>query len=72
MLTRDQLCTENDIHHMVHSFYDKVRQDEQLGPVFNAHIQDWDTHLGRMVQFWSSMVRGTGTYEGTPMPKQTE
>ena len=69
MLTRDQLCTENDIHYMVHSFYDKVRQDDQLGPVFNAHIQNWDTHLGRMVQFWSSMVRGTGTYEGTPMPK---
>jgi hemoglobin len=22
-----------------------------------------------MVQFWSSMLRGTGTYEGTPMPK---
>ena len=69
MLARDQLCTEDDIRHMVHTFYDKVRQDDQLGPVFNAHIHDWDTHLGRMVQFWSSMVRGTGTYEGTPMPK---
>ena len=69
MSTRDQLCSEEDIQDMVHQFYDKIRQDGVLGPIFNAHIHDWDTHLGRMVQFWSSMLRGTGTYEGTPMPK---
>ena len=69
MSTRDQRCTEAEIEQMVHLFYGKVRQDEQLGPVFNAHVHDWDAHLGRMVQFWSSLLRGTGTYEGTPMPK---
>ena len=69
MSTRDQLCTEEDIRQMVNRFYDQVRNDAKLGPVFNTHIHDWDTHLERMVQFWSSMLRGTGTYQGTPMPK---
>lgn len=69
MSTRDTLCTEDEIRQMVHLFYDRIRQDDQLGPVFNHHIHDWDNHLQRMVDFWSSMLRGTGTYEGTPMPK---
>src|SRR3546814_12941635 len=40
-----------------------------LGPIFKRHIHDWDTHLGIMVRFWSSLLLGTGTYSGTPMPK---
>ncbi|HWK60901.1 MAG TPA: group III truncated hemoglobin [Eoetvoesiella sp.] len=68
MATRDELCTEEEVTTLVYSFYDRVRADEALGPIFNGHIQDWDKHLKRMVQFWSSMLRGTGTYSGTPMP----
>lgn len=69
MTQRDTLCTEEDIVTLVHRFYDRIRQDDILGPVFAAHIHDWDTHLSRMVSFWSSLLRGTGTYDGTPMPK---
>ena len=68
MSTRDELCTEEEITTLVYQFYDKIRADEILGPIFNTHIQDWDTHLQRMVRFWSSLLRGTGTYSGTPMP----
>ena len=69
MAARDDLCTEEEIITLVYNFYDRVRADVKLGPIFNAHIHDWDTHLGRMVQFWSSLMRGTGTYSGAPMPK---
>jgi len=65
---RDDLCTEAEVSELVHGFYDRVRNDEVLGPIFDAHIQDWGKHLDRMVQFWSSMLRGTGNYSGTPMP----
>lgn len=54
---------------LVYGFYDRVRADAMLGPVFNQHIHDWDTHLGIMVRFWSSLLLGTGSYSGTPMPK---
>lgn len=53
---------------LVHRFYDKVRADEVLGPVFAARITDWDPHLERMVAFWSSVALMTGCYHGAPMP----
>lgn len=64
-----ELCTEDDIVQLVHHFYRRVRQDDMLGPIFDAHIDDWDEHLERMVRFWSSLLLRTGTYSGTPMPR---
>lgn len=65
----NELCTEQEIITLVHRFYDRIRTDDQLGPVFNAHIDDWDLHLDTMVKFWSSLLRGTATFSGRPMPK---
>lgn len=62
-------CTEADIAELVNRFYNTVRADSVLGPVFNAHINDWEEHKATMVQFWSSLILRTGSYEGTPMPK---
>ena len=64
-----QFCTAEEVATLVYSFYAKVRKDEQLGPIFDAHISDWDHHLGTMVEFWSSILRGTASYHGSPMPK---
>ena len=60
--------SRDDIQQLVYRFYDKVRQDPQLGFIFEevAHI-DWDKHLPRMVDFWENIVWGTGNYKGQPM-----
>lgn len=63
------LCTEDEIAVLVHSFYGRVRADAVLGPIFDAHVKDWDTHLAKMVDFWSSTLRGTARFRGTPMPR---
>jgi hemoglobin len=63
------LCTEEEITVLVHTFYARVRKDEQLGPIFNGHVADWDRHLAKLVDFWSSLLRGTGRFAGAPMPK---
>lgn len=63
------LCSEQDIVDLVHAFYAKVRSDALLGPVFAAHVGDWDHHLARIADFWSSVLLGTGRYTGTPMQK---
>lgn len=55
------------IERLVHGFYDRVRADEMLGPVFAERIEDWGPHLARMVQFWSSVALMTGAYHGQPM-----
>ncbi len=68
MLNPD-LCTEEEISQLVHAFYAKVRRDDVLGPIFNNQVHDWDHHLLTLVNFWSSILRGTGNYTGTPMQK---
>lgn len=54
---------------LVHGFYDRVRDDAMLGPIFDAHIADWGPHLEKMCEFWSSVALMTGRYHGAPMPK---
>ncbi len=54
---------------LVYRFYAKVRADAVLGPIFAARIADWETHLERMVSFWSSVALMTGRYHGAPVPK---
>lgn len=56
---------------VVDVFYRKARLDPVIGPIFNRVIADadWPEHLGKIESFWSSMLLGTGTYGGRPMPK---
>ncbi|GGI16681.1 group III truncated hemoglobin [Oxalicibacterium faecigallinarum] len=68
MLTPD-LCTEEEVRTLVHAFYAKVRKDDVLGPIFNTQVHDWDEHLLTLTSFWSSILRATGSYTGTPMQK---
>lgn len=63
------LCTEDEISQLVYAFYDSVRDDSVLGPIFDRHITDWDKHLSKMVDFWSSALRGTARFRGQPMPR---
>lgn len=58
------------IEHVVHGFYSRVRQDPDLGPIFDRRIapDQWEAHLARMVDFWSSVLRMTGRYKGKPLP----
>lgn len=59
---------EDMLRELVHRFYGKIREDEMLGPIFAARITDWDPHLARMVEFWSSVALMTGRYHGAPVP----
>lgn len=57
------------IRTLVHRFYDAVRADPLLGPVFAERIDDWEPHLARMCAFWSSVALMSGRYHGQPMQK---
>lgn len=52
---------------LVDRFYAKVRQDPELGPIFNETIADWDHHLKLLADFWSSVMLTSGRYKGNPM-----
>lgn len=59
---------EDRLRALVHRFYEKVRADAVLGPIFAARISDWGPHLAKMVDFWSSVALMTGRYHGAPVP----
>jgi hemoglobin len=63
------LCTEEEISRLVHAFYTRARSDPSLGPIFEAHVTDWDAHFVQMINFWSMKLRGTSRFRGAPMPK---
>jgi hemoglobin len=56
------------IEALVRTFYGKVRDDAVLGPVFGAAIADWEPHLRKMMDFWSSVALLTERYDGRPLP----
>lgn len=55
--------TDDFIAFLVHAFYEKVRLDAQLAPIFNEAIgKNWDAHISTMCDFWSTAMRLSTRY----------
>ena len=64
-----QYATDEQIETLVATFYARIRNDSDLGPIFNAAIgTDWTAHLKTMCDFWSSVMNTSGRYKGKPIP----
>lgn len=61
--------SEAQISTLVDAFYAKVRRDPEIGPIFNAIVDDWPHHLALLKDFWSTVLLATGRYKGNPMMK---
>jgi hemoglobin len=61
------IVQREDVKVLVDRFYDKVKADPLLAPVFR-HM-NWPHHLPIMYDFWSSMLLGDQTYRGNPLQK---
>ena len=58
------------VERVVRAFYDRVRLDPLLSPIFAGAIPgDWEPHLQKMFAFWSSVMMMSGRYHGQPVPK---
>jgi len=56
-----------DVQLLVDTFYDRVRENELLAPIFNERIQDrWPEHLDKMYRFWQTILLSEYTYQGAP------
>ena len=66
--TREILSME-DIKKLVDAFYEKVRKDGLIGPIFDERIRDrWPHHLEKMYTFWQTVLLGEHTYSGSLFP----
>lgn len=63
------IVSRDDVRLLVHSFYDKIRADQVLGPIFKASISDekWPGHLDKMVDFWMGNLFGIKGFKGEPI-----
>lgn len=68
-MSHSQLDRES-VSALVHDFYDGVRADPELGPLFDGVIGDhWEPHLARMVEFWSTVMLGSREFQGNVFGK---
>jgi hemoglobin len=57
-----------DVERLVNTFYDKVKQDDVIGFIFNDIAKvNWDKHLPVMYDFWENIIFLTNKYIGNPM-----
>jgi hemoglobin len=68
MEEKREIQTIGDIRLLVDTFYEKVRNDDLLSPVFNEIIKDnWEHHLEKMYRFWQTQLLEEHTYQGNPL-----
>jgi hemoglobin len=57
-----------DIVRLVDRFYDSVRADDVLGPIFDDIARtNWAVHLPKMYDFWETVLFSRSTFRGNPL-----
>ncbi|PHR46939.1 MAG: globin [Fluviicola sp.] len=65
--TSEEIQSINEITLLVNQFYEKVKQDDLLGPIFEEVINsNWEPHLEKMYRFWETVLLNNHTYHGSP------
>ena len=64
---KSDIVTQDDVSLLIQAFYDKVRADELLAPIF-SHV-DWDHHTPVIINFWCMLLLGETNYKGNPFQK---
>ena len=63
-MDRVEIKSRKEVDFLVRRFYDKVREHDSLGPIFNQIVEDWDTHLEHLSDFWEMILLQTGPGRG--------
>lgn len=64
---KTDITNREDLEKLVRAFYDKVRKDTEIGPIFNEIITDWEPHLQKITNFWEQHIFGVQKYKGNPI-----
>lgn len=69
---KKDISSRKDIELLVAEFYDRVKADDTIGPVFTDVAKiNWEKHLPLMCDFWENAILFTGSYQGNPMDLHT-
>ena len=54
------------LERLVRAFYERARYDDVIGTRFDG-VHDWERHIARITDFWSSVALMSGRYHGQPL-----
>lgn len=68
-MARPPLETRAQLDSLLARFYERVRQDPLIGPVFNDVAKvNWEEHLPKIGDFWEQLLFEGKAYKGRPFP----
>jgi len=66
---KNDIQTLKDIHFLVDEFYEAVRNDTYIGPIFNSRLTGrWEQHHQKLYRFWHTVLLRRSDYFGDPVP----
>ena len=72
----ENTITQENIKTLMDTFYDAIRKDKDLGPIFHASIGTdaiaWENHKEKIARFWRQMILGENVFNGQPLKKHIE
>ncbi|MCL6268109.1 group III truncated hemoglobin [Flagellimonas myxillae] len=71
-MSKGEIESREDVKLLVTRFYEKVRQDKEIGHFFNEVIQDWPEHIEKLVDFWETNLFFVQKYKGNPLQVHAE
>lgn len=72
MVEKTDIQNRTDIRLLVETFYSKIRVHDELGPIFNSVITDWESHFELLTDFWEAQLFLKRKYEGNPVTAHQE
>ncbi len=71
--TNKDILALEDVKILVDDFYNRIRANDFLAPIFNGIIGDnWQQHLQKMYGFWETILLETPAYSGSPFLKHAK
>lgn len=67
MKKRIKISGREEVHLLVVKFYEKVRQDNEIGHFFNRTVQDWPEHIEKLTDFWETNLFFVQKYKANPL-----
>ncbi len=64
---KKDIQNRDDLSLLIHSFYAKIRANDEIGHFFNKTIQDWESHLEKLTDFWENNLFAVRKYSGNPL-----
>ncbi len=66
---KKEITTREDVYLLVSTFYDKIKKDSFIGPIFIGTIptEEWDDHLEKLTDFWETNLFFVKKFKGNPM-----